>query len=44
MDKEKCDYKPKERVSRTQYKYKAKDRHYMPEGAKKIKRLTSKTF
>ena len=43
MDKEKCDYKPKERVSRTQYKYKAKDRHYMPEGAKKIKRLTSKT-
>ena len=43
MEKEKCDYKPKERVSRTQYKYKAKDRHYMPEGAKKIKRLTSKT-
>ena len=43
MDKEKCDYKPKERVSRTQYKYKAKDRHYMPEGAKKIKRLKSKT-
>ena len=43
MEKEKCDYKPKERVSRTQYKYKAKDRHYIPEGAKKIKRLTSKT-
>ena len=43
MDKEKCDYKPKERVSRTKYKYKAKNRHYMPEGAKKIKRLTSKT-
>ena len=43
MEKEKCDYKPKERVSRTKYKYKAKDRHYMPEGAKKIKRLTSKT-
>ena len=43
MDKEKCDYKPKERVSRTKYKYTVKDRHYMPEGAKKIKRLTSKT-
>ncbi len=43
MEKEKCDYKPKERISRTKYKYKAKDRHYMPEGAKKIKRLTSKT-
>ena len=33
----------KKRVSRTKYKYKAKDRHYIPEGAKKIKRLTSKT-
>ena len=43
MDKEKCEYKPKERVSRTKYKYTVKDRHYMPEGAKKIKRLTSKT-
>ena len=43
MDKEKCDYEPKERVSRTKYKFKVKDRHYMPEGAKKIKRLTSKT-
>lgn len=43
MDKDKCDYKPKERVSRTKYKYTVKDRHYMPEGAKKIKRLTSKT-
>ena len=43
MDKEKCDYKPKERVSRTKYKYTVKDRHYMPEGAKKTKRLTSKT-
>ena len=43
MDKEMCDYKSKNRVSRTKYKYKTKDRHHIPEGAKKIKRLTSKT-
>ncbi len=43
MDKDKCKYKSKDNVPKTKYKYRVSDRHYIPEGAKKIKRLTSKT-
>ena len=42
MDKEKCDYKSKDKIARSKYKYKIRDSEYMPEGAKKIKRITSK--
>ena len=42
MDKDKCEYKSKDKIPKTKYKYKVRDRHYIPEGAKKIKRITSK--
>ena len=42
MDKDKCEYKSKDNVPKTKYKYRVSDRHYIPEGAKKIKRITSK--
>ena len=42
MDKDKCKYKSKDNVPKTKYKYRVSDRHYIPEGAKKIKRITSK--
>ncbi len=42
MDKEKCDYKSKDKIARSKYKYKIRDSEYMPEGSKKIKRITSK--
>ena len=42
MDKEKCDYKSKDKIARSKYKYKFRQNEIMPEGAKKIKRITSK--
>ena len=42
MDKEKCDYKSNDKISRSKYKYKYRENEIMPEGAKKIKRITSK--
>ena len=42
MDKDKCKYKSKDNVPKTKYKYRVQERHYIPEGAKKIKRITSK--
>ena len=42
MDKDKCKYKSKDNVPKTKYKYRVQDRHYIPDGAKKIKRITSK--
>ena len=43
IDKEKCDYKSKDKIARSKYKYKYRENEIMPEGAKKIKRITSKT-
>ena len=42
MDKKKCDYKSKDKIARSKYKYKYRENEIMPEGAKKIKRITSK--
>ena len=42
MDKEKCDYKSEDKIARSKYKYKFRQNEIMPEGAKKIKRITSK--
>ena len=44
MDKEKCDYKSKDKIARSKYKYKFRQNEIMPEGAKKIKRITSKVI
>jgi len=42
IDKEKCDYESKDKIARSKYKYKYRENEIMPEGAKKIKRITSK--
>ena len=42
IDKEKCDYKSKDKIARSKYKYKYRENEIMPAGAKKIKRITSK--
>ena len=44
MDKEKCDYKSKDKIARSKYKYKIRDSEYLPEGAKKLKELLLKLF
>ena len=44
MDKDKCKYKSKDNVPKTKYKYRVQERHYIPEGAKKIKRIISKVI